>query len=150
MARDPRQLALTYLQTHQVLTLATMGVEGVWASAVFYASVVFDFYFLSAAHTRHAQNMVTNTHVAGTIQEDYRDWPAIKGIQLEGDVVLLTGEQRASAEALYSQRYPFIQQANPQIRAGLAKVNWYRLQPTRLYFIDNSIRLGHRDEIGLP
>ncbi len=149
MSRDPSQLALDYLQSHQVLTLATHGPQGLWAAAVFYAADGFDLYFLSAGHTRHAQNISAESHVAGTIQEDYRDWPAIQGIQLEGDVVQLMGEDRVSAEALYRQRYPFLQQADPQIQRGLARVNWYRCRPSLLYFIDNRLGLGHRDEIDL-
>jgi uncharacterized protein len=141
--------ALDYLRTHQVMTLATTGPEGLWAAAVFYANDGFEFTFLSAGHTRHARNIHANPHVAATIQEDYRDWPAIKGIQLEGDVAQLSGAARDAAIARYQARYPFIAQADAQIQAGLARVNWYRLTPARLYFIDNSRGLGHRDEIDL-
>lgn len=146
---EVRARALAYLRTHQVMTLATMGPQGLWAAAVFYASDGFELTFLSAGHTRHARNIHANPHVAATIQEDYRDWPAIKGIQLEGDVALLSGAAQADAIALYQARYPFIAQADAQIQAGLARVNWYRLTPARLYFIDNSQGLGHRDEIDL-
>jgi len=149
VAEAVRQAALVYLQTHQVMTLATVGDEGVWATAVFYASQRFDLYFLSAGHTRHAQNFLVQPHVAAAIQEDYRDWPAIKGIQLEGDVKQLAGAELATAVALYQARYPFLAQASPQIQTALARVNWYRLRPTRLYFIDNSQGLGHRDEVVL-
>ncbi|MFZ0546431.1 MAG: pyridoxamine 5'-phosphate oxidase family protein [Candidatus Promineifilaceae bacterium] len=145
----PRQLALQYLVEHQVVTLATYGEQGVWAAAVFYASQEFDLYFLSAGHTRHAQNLAVNAHIAATIQEDYKDWPAIQGIQLEGDVRLLEGAEREAAVSLYCARYPFIAQAEPQIQQALTKVNWYCLSPDKLYFIDNRKGLGHRDEIQL-
>jgi len=29
------------------------------------------------------------------------------------------------------------------------KVDWYELRPSRLYLIDNSLGLGHRDEVAL-
>jgi uncharacterized protein len=147
MAELVRDAALAYLQSHQVMTLATVGEEGVWATAVFYANVAFDLYFLSAGHTRHGQNLGQQPHIAAAIQEDYKDWPAIKGIQLEGDVTKLEGEAKADAVAIYQARYPFLAQETPPIQAALAKVNWYRLRPTRLYFIDNSRGLGHRDEV---
>ena len=86
---------------------------------------------------------------AATIQEDYKDWPTIQGIQLEGVVRLLAGSEREVAIATYSAKYPFIAQADLQIQAALARVNWYELQPDKLYFIDNSKGLGHRDEIQL-
>ena len=147
MADKAGQAALAYLRTHQVMTLATVGEDGVWATAVFYASQAFDLYFLSAGHTRHAQNFLHQPHIAAAIQEDYRDWPAIKGIQLEGDVSQLEGAELTEAVNLYRARYPFLNQAVPQIEAALAKVNWYRLRPTRLYWIDNSQGLGHRVEV---
>ena len=77
--RELRELALTYLHQHQVMTLATVGDEGPWAAAVFYVNEKFSLYFLSAGHTRHSQNIVEDSRVAATIQEDYRDWPSIKG-----------------------------------------------------------------------
>jgi uncharacterized protein YhbP (UPF0306 family) len=145
----PRQLALEYLAGHQVMTLATNGPQGIWASAVFYASVGFDLFFLSAGHTRHAQNLAANSHTAATIQEDYKDWPAIQGIQLEGQVHLLAGLERDSAISIYTAKYPFMAQTDEQIQKALARVNWYCLTPKRFYFIDNSKGLGHRDEIQL-
>jgi uncharacterized protein YhbP (UPF0306 family) len=149
MEQSPRQLALNYLAGHQVMTLATYGSEGVWAAAVFYASVEFDLYFLSAGHTRHAQNLAAEPRTAAAIQEDYKDWPMIQGIQLEGEVRLLVGEERESAIDLYAAKYPFIAQADAQIQNALTRVNWYTLRPDKFYFIDNSKGLGYRDEIQL-
>ncbi|MCL4262646.1 MAG: pyridoxamine 5'-phosphate oxidase family protein [Anaerolineae bacterium] len=141
--------ALAYLHSHQVMTLATVGVEGAWATAVFYVNDGFDLYFLSAGHTRHGRNMGQRADIAAAIQEDYRDWGDIKGIQLEGEVVVVMADERATAVALYTEKYPFVGQADPATQAALVKVNWYRLRPKRLYFIDNSKGLGHRDEVSL-
>jgi uncharacterized protein YhbP (UPF0306 family) len=149
VARDPRILALDYLHDHQVMTVATVGEEGPWAAAVFYVNNRFNLFFLSAGHTRHVQNVVEQPWAAATIQEDYKDWPAIKGIQLEGLVTQLQGVDRKEAISLYEKKYLFIRSAPSQIRLGLARVNWYCLSPRRLYFIDNSQGLGHRDEVVL-
>ncbi len=147
MTRDPRQLALAYLANHQVMTLATTGPQGVWAAAVFYVNDGFALTFLSAGYTRHGQNITAVPHVAATIQEDYRDWQKIQGIQLEGSVSLLTNVSRETAIFRYLQKYPFLANADEKMQAALAQVNWYLLQPERLFFIDNSLGLGHRDEI---
>ena len=147
--RDPRKLALDYLHDHQVMTLATVGEAGPWAAAVFYVNNGFALFFLSVGHTRHVQNVVEQPRAAATIQEDYKDWPAIRGIQLEGRVIQLQGVERKEAISLYEKKYPFIKSAPSQIRLGLARVNWYCLSPRRLYFIDNSQGLGHRDEVTL-
>lgn len=147
--RSPRDLALAYLANHQVMTLATTGPLGVWAAAVFYVNDGFDLIFLSAGHTRHAQNMTAVPHIAATVQEDYRDWQQIQGIQLEGSVSQLAHVSRETAIGRYFQKYPFLGQADASMQTALAKVNWYVLRPEKLFFIDNSLGLGHRDEIAL-
>jgi uncharacterized protein len=141
--------ALAYLANHHVMTLATQGPEGVWAAAVFYVNEGFEFYFLSAGHTRHARNMAGSDRVAATIQEDYHDWAAIKGIQMEGPVQMLAGEERRIAIEIYAKRFGFFNQPVQAIETALARVNWYRLSPDRLYMVDNSHGFGHRDEIDL-
>lgn len=149
MTKLDRDEALHYLETHQVMTLATVGEEGVWGTAVFYASQDFNLYFLSAGHTRHAQNFSHQPHIAATIQENYAEWSEIKGIQLEGIVKQLSGVEQIKTIAYYSKKYPFLANANTKMAQALTKVNWYQLTPTRLYFIDNSKGLGHRVEIVL-
>ena len=139
-----KQKALTYLQAHNVMTLATSGADGVWAAAVFYVNDQFDLYFLSARHTRHARHIAATPRVAATIQEDYKDWPEIKGIQLSGEVRLLDGEAQERAIALYLKKYPFVA-TSAELAPALRRVNWYRLTCNTLYMIDNSLGLGHRD-----
>lgn len=146
---ERRSQALAYLARHTVMSLATYGRQGVWAAAVFYANDDFDLYFLSAGHTRHGQNLSENPRAAATVQENYSDWPAIQGIQLEGGVRLLVGEERGLAISLFRRNYAFLQNAGPALEAELEKINWYCLSPDRLYFIDNSQGFGHRDEIEL-
>ncbi len=146
---DVRENALAYLQRHRVMSLATVGDTGVWNAAVFYVNDGFDLFFLSAGHTRHAQNMIAHPQVAATIQEDYKDWPDIQGIQLEGTVMRLLDDERQRCIELYQAKYPFLAGEDLQIQTAVAKVNWYRLRPIRLYFIDNSKGLGHRDEVDL-
>lgn len=130
-----------------MVTLATNGPEGLWAAAVFYGHQDFVFYFLSSGATRHALNIASNPLAAATIQGDYNYWPDIKGIQMEGTVKKLEGSEIAVAQSLFSERFPFLQSAPSPILLALGKVNWYRLTPDRLYFVDNSRGFGHRDEV---
>jgi len=146
---DSYDRALLYLKQCNVMTLATYGPQGVWAAAVFYVADGFELYFLSAGHTRHCLNIAANPHVAAAIQQDYAGWQEIKGIQLEGDVQQLAGAARDEAVAQYLAKYPFIREAGPAIQRAFQDVNWYRLTPTRLYFIDNSRGFGRREEVEL-
>ena len=141
-----------YLQEHHVATLATGGSEGIWAAAVFYVSDGYTLYFLSSPTSRHCQNLAHSECVAVTIQEDYADWPDIKGVQIEGAASEVEGAAEELARKLYGQKYGLIgklAQAPAAIVKAMAKVRWYKVVPQRLYFIDNSSGFGHRDQVDL-
>lgn len=143
---------VAYLGGHHVMTLATQGPDGPWACAVFYASDGASLIFLSAPDTRHCRNLAQDSRCAATIQEDCREWSQIKGIQLEGRVVELSGDEEKRAQRLYGEKFPIVgavANVPPAIVKALAKVRWFRLAPERLHFIDNSKGFGHRDEIDL-
>jgi len=145
--------ALDYLQRHRILSLATFGPEGIWAAAVFYVNDGFRLYFLSAPASRHSRNLQVAPQVAGTIQGESGDWREIKGIQLEGEAVRIAGPEQAGAVLRYGRKFPVVANlasAPPEIVRAFERVVWYRILPTRLYLIDNSRGLGHRDEVCLP
>lgn len=150
-----RGRVLRYLRAHHVMTLATRDDEGPWAAAVFYVNDGFALYFLSSPRSRHSRQLASSPAAAATIQEDYADWPEIKGVQLEGTVRELRGAEAERARRLYGEKYPLIRRlggARAAIAQALRKVRWYELAPKRLYFVDNSAGFGHRDEVdlGLP
>ena len=152
MSDDLRQRVDAYLRAHHVATLATHGADGPWAAAVFYVSEGHTLYFLSSPATRHCRNLKADPRVAATIQADCSDWQEIKGIQLEGKVTELSGEEETRARRLYAAKYPLLGQlarAPAAIVKALAKVRWFRLDPAHLYFIDNSVSFGRRDEVDL-
>ena len=143
--------ALNYLKSHHVLSLATTSEEGIWAASLFYVNKNFLIYFLSASTTRHIRNIDKDNHVAATISEDHKEWATIKGIQLEGDVKkITTRDEIEEVKKLYSLKFQVIGQNAPsEINIALAKINWYVCVPSRMFFIDNSLGLGHRDEIAI-
>ena len=141
-----------YLRDHNVATLSTSGSGDPWAAAVFYANDGYTLYFLSSPTSRHCLDLAQNPRVAVTIQEDYSDWLEIKGVQMEGVASEISGVEEEKARRLYGQKFPVVgmlAQAPAAIVKALAKVRWYKVVPHRLYFIDNSVGLGHRDEVDL-
>ena len=141
-----------YLQQHNVATLATSDGSYPWAAAVFYVNDDSILYFLSSPTSRHSLNLTQNPQVAVTIQEDYSDWLEIKGVQIEGVATEIFGSEEQRARTLYGQKFPVIgmvAQAPAAIVKALTKVRWYKIVPHRMYFIDNSLGLGNRDEIEL-
>ena len=138
---------LAYLAAHNVLTLAT---TDPWAAAVLYVNDGFVLYFLSSPETRHCQGLRRDPRVAVTVHEDYADWRAIKGIQLEGAVEPVDAGDLPRVRALYAAKFPIIgSAASPAIVAALARIRWYRITPQRVCFVDNAAGFGHRDCIDL-
>ena len=145
-----RSKALSYLATHNVMTLSTVGPDGAWAAAVFYASRDFTLYFVSSPQSRHARDLAREPRVAAAIHEDYRDWRSIQGIQLSGRVERLEGAARDAALACYRQKFGFLDNpgaALAPVLAALGKAACYRLTPSELYFIDNAAGFGSRSSI---
>lgn len=142
--------ALTYLQSHHVMTLATDGPLGLWAAAVFYASEGFTLTFLSSPASRHSQNIESTGRVAATIQDETHDWRAIKGIQLEGRAVRIGGDEQVDAMLRYGRKFPLVGNlagAPVEIVKAMSRVAWYKITPDRIFFVDNSRGFGHRDEV---
>ncbi len=155
MADPLKQQILDYLHSHNTMTLATSAGDVPWAATVFYASDEFELYFFSSPDSRHGQNLAANPRVAVTIQEDYKDWRAIKGIQLEGRAVLVDGVlEKAKAMAIYARKYVdviklFTDPASGAFYKAFLKVKFYRVDPEKLFFIDNQQGFGKRQELTL-
>ena len=150
-----KQQILDYLETHNTMTLATCSGDVPWAATVFYATNDLRLYFFSVPDSRHCQNLAANPRVAVTIQEDYRDWRKIKGIQLEGTVTAVDGlVEKTKAMAVYARKYPeiiklFTNPASGLFYQAFLKVKFYCIIPERLFFIDNEQGFGKRQELAI-
>ena len=155
MSEILKQQILDYLKSHNTMTLATCAGEEPWAATVFYASDELQLYFFSAPEARHSVNLSSNPRVAATVQEDYKDWRAIKGIQLEGRVLPVEGViEKAKAMAVYGRKYSdvirlFTDPTSGVFYKAFLKVKFYRVVPERIFFIDNAQGFGKRQELVL-
>lgn len=145
---------LSYMESHNTMTLATCQGALPWAATVFYASDGLRLYFFSPPQTRHSQNLSANPRVAVTIQEDYRDWRKIKGIQLEGRVAAIDSMiEKGKAMAIYAHKYPqimriFTDPASGAFYQAFLKVSFYCVVPERIFYIDNEqFGFGNRQEL---
>ena len=150
---DLKQQVLSYLETHNTMTLGTCSGDVPWAATVFYASDDLRLYFFSVPDSRHCQNLAANPRVAVTVQEDYHDWQKIKGIQLEGTAILVDSIiEKAKAMAVYARKYPeviklFTNPASGLFYKAFLKVKFYCVIPEKLFFIDNEQGFGKRQEL---
>jgi len=155
-----RRDILDYLAAHNVMTIASCDGNVPWAAAVFYASDEFELYFFSSPKSRHGGNMAANSIVSAAIHEDYSDWRAIRGIQLEGRAERLRSlKLQARFWEVYLGKFPFVKQFFPSggqagsagdiLKAKLTGVRLYRIVPRTVYYIDNSRGFGHREMLDL-
>lgn len=150
MSAPLRERVQALLGEHHVMTLATVGADGPWAAAVFYAHEDLKLYFLSAPTSRHAENLAREPRAAATIQRDYDDWPGIRGLQLEGTVREVARADEARVRALYQSRYPLIGGGAGMPRKlleALDKIRWYEFVPKDIHLIDNTLGFAHREHL---
>ena len=101
--------ALDYLKSHYLLVLATAGADGApHAAPMFYASEGPKIYFSAPDDSRTAKNLGANPRAAVAVAEMPSEWTKAQGLQLEGRVTELDGDDEARAADLFSQRYPFL------------------------------------------
>ena len=105
---DPK--ITTFIQQQHVLSLSVILAENQpWVCNAFY---VFDkenwcLYLLSELKTKHAQAMLKNPNVAGTISNSPKSIIKIQGIQFTANAELLTENQASHAYELYYHAFPF-------------------------------------------
>ena len=150
MGASLRERVLALLGEHHVMTLATVGADGSWAAAVFYAHEDLRLYFLSSPTSRHAENLARDPRAAATIQRDYDDWPGIRGLQLAGTVRAVAREDEARVRALYQEHYPLIgggAGVPRKLLEALDKIRWYEFVPKDIHLIDNTLGFAHREHL---
>ena len=98
---------------------------------------------------------MTNSHVSATINEDYANWGDIKGLQLKGQVEQIgsLAENNEIADkftAKFSDVSDFFKLPDELPEAlvdKVRKVRFYNFRPSKIFYIDNSLSFGHRQEM---
>ena len=77
----------------------------------------------------------------------------ICGVQISGRAHVIAGStNRTNARLLLEARYPSVRrllQEPSALREVYPRMEFYRLEPTRMVFIDNSQGFGHKDTLDL-
>lgn len=98
-----------YIKTNKVLTIATSEKNIPYCANCFY---VFDeenslLIFLSDDATRHISEALSNSNVAGTINQPFSTVAKIKGVQFTGNFINPTDEQAKTFYAQYYDKFSF-------------------------------------------
>lgn len=152
MSPDLKKQALSYLETHHVMTLATYGSDGPWATAVFYVNDGFTLFFLTETHTRHGRNLAADRRAAAAVHEDYPDWRLIRGLQIAGTAVPVSPVEKAAKLPAFLAKFPSagIFLTDPAYLPVLARALVYRIEPGEIWYLDNTKGFSHRERILLP
>ncbi len=152
------KIILQYMASHHTVSLSTEKDGVPHAATVFFINIGFDLYFFSSSTSRHGENFAKNSKVSATINEDYSDWKSIKGIQMEGSVENVGGIlKNVRLSALYVKKFPGVadfllspHKLGEAVSKKVEGVDFYRLKPSRIYFLNNELGFGHREELTYP
>ncbi|QIW15314.1 hypothetical protein A4G20_02665 [Pasteurellaceae bacterium RH1A] len=123
-----------FLHKHHVVSLATYANHQVWAASCFY---VFDeanqrLLIMTAKKTLHAQNMLANPEIAGTIAGQPKKFGEIAGLQFSALAECLEEPTaRQAALDLYSAKHPIAKLAK------FASTEIWALHLTKLKHTEN-------------
>ena len=133
-----------YLKSHNVMTLATVTADGKpLAHTVEYASDGTTVYFVTNRLTRKARNIAVNPSVAFTVDEDYKDWSKIQGVQMEARAAIITDKaELEKASGIYAEKFPIVKSFPPNPDFVFVKV-----EPTSGFFLDYTKGFTHRDKV---
>lgn len=102
------QNIVEFIQSHHVVNFATHTQDDFWAASCFYA---FDeenarLIILTSKTTKHAQLMLENPQVVGTICGQIKEIKEIEGIQFSATANCLTEQESLQALQIYYKKHP--------------------------------------------
>lgn len=144
MSQAVKEAAVQYLETHRTLHLGTVSSEGQpMVATVSHVSEGLTVYFMADSRTRKVANISRERRVAFSVTEEYGDWMEIRGVQAQGTASRVTDEAEAArVRRIYAAKFP--QVADLPVEADMVL---FRITPTLVHFIDNTVSFGHRDII---
>lgn len=137
------------------MTISTALGNTPWAAPVYYVHRNFNFFFFSDPNSRHIREAIESEKASAAIFHPASTWKEIRGIQMSGSITHLSpGLEAIRAIRSYLQKFPFtgdfFDSANAINLEAFVKrfhVRLYVFRPALLYYQDNSIRFGFREEI---
>ena len=103
------QQIIHFLNEHHLLTLATSQNNKPYCCNLFYVydKVSNQLIFSTEIKTKHAQDFITNTNVAGSIALETKEVSQIQGVQLLGTIQELKGERLKIAKEEYIKAFAY-------------------------------------------
>jgi hypothetical protein len=153
--QELKKLALDLIEEQSTMTLATAKGDVAWSAPVYYVFSKSCFYFFSDPTSRHVQESLASGQASSSIYANASTWQEIRGIQMAGQMETVSA-RLGTIEVIraYLKKFPFTkdffkpgQALDLEAFAKRFKVKLYRFKPTLVYYLDNSIRFGFREEV---
>ena len=128
------QKIIHFLNEHHLLTLATCQNNKPYCCNLFYAydQVRNQLIFSTETRTKHAQDFIRNTNVAGSIALETKEVSKIQGVQLIGTIKELEGECLKIAKEQYLKAFPYAE--NMDIHLWAMPLNFIKMTHNKLGF----------------
>lgn len=142
------------LKSLKVMTIATVWDHGVWSAPVYYLYMDRAFYFFSSTSSRHIMGATSSPlKVAASIFQDDASFRNIKGVQMRGGVKIVADKKQALAGAVaYAEKFGIHGSAmSPRDTLSFLKqhyrASFYKFVPVEVIYMDNTVRIGFKEEI---
>lgn len=128
---------IKFLKEHHVLTLATSSENRPWCSHCYYVFLENEagFVITSDFDTRHIQEALANTNVAGSVVLESDITGKTQGLQFEGKLRILDLALTNTAKVAYLKKFP--------MTALLNSTLWF-LEATYFKYTDNRLGPGNK------
>ena len=128
---------IRFFRKHHVLTIATTVENEPWCASCFYVYLEKEnsLVFTSGTDTRHGQEFLKNSLVAGTVVLETMIIGKIRGIQFQGIISEPDGEVLSKAKTAYLRRFPV---------AALMDTHLWIVRLTCIKMTDNRLGFGKK------
>lgn len=147
---ETRLMLCAFLSGQSTLALGTVGLRDgrpQVAPLFFVSDNNLNLYWISDPASRHSTNLHDWNDAAAAIYAPTWEWTGIKGVQIEGDVLVVSNEmERQRTLALYQAKFPFV---NEKFADLIAQSIVYVLHPRWIRWLDNSQHFGYKQDFSL-
>ena len=133
----PTKSIIHFIKKHHVLTFATCAGNNPWCANCFYVYLEEEncFVFTSDDATKHVQDVLINSRVAGSVVLETSVIGKIRGIQFRGKMEIPKNELAEKSKIAYLKRFPF---------AVLMKTSLWVIHVDYIKMTDNRLGFGKK------
>lgn len=126
-----------FLKEQSVVSIATTVNDEPYCASCYYAFEPTEnlLVFKSDADTKHIEDALKNSRVAGTILPDKITKAKVKGVQFNGNFMKAEGAYGKKAKETYLKKFPV---------AGIFRGDIWVIEITRVKFTDNTLVFGKK------